>query len=147
MVIIQLCKQKLLAHSHPAVPDPITGCLFFLRLAFVYKALEGISKKSPHGCDWIQHCYMDICLCVGNDLSHSSHIVCQLPVILPVRILEKLGRRSVMLCNILNGIIKGMEIVEIDAAASQTVNHPLCILHIHGPANAVEALDHSVLPI
>ena len=52
-----------------------------------------------------------------------------------------------MLCNILNGIIKGMEIVEIDAAASQPVDHPLCILHIHSPANAVEALDHSVLPI
>ena len=38
-----------------------------------------------------------------------------------------------------------MEIIEVDAAGSQPVDHPLGVLQRHGPAYAVKALIHGKL--
>ena len=147
MVIVQLLAAKLLADLHPFLPDPCT-CFFFLRrFALIPVAGKSISVHTPQCRRRIHDRNGNVRLCVADKHTQTACIVAQLPVMLPIRVLQKLGRRRVMLRDILNGIVKGMKYIEIDAVAAETVQHPPGILKRHAPANTVEAFDHGIFSV
>ena len=76
-----------------------------------------------------EHCRRNNRFPTAHHVADPPRIITSLTKMLPIRILQKLRGRRIVLGHPVYGIEEGMKVKEVRSLRSHPVNHPACILH------------------